>query len=115
MGYIINPKVQKELHLLDNNASCPYCGQVFEAAADMLNKTPCPEPKDLCLCLKCGGFMRFDQNLNLRKIPLAEFMALENSDKQDLLHNYNMLIIYKRLRDELEDITFKLKEYFSDL
>ena len=52
---------------------CPICGKRFECASNFLGEgEPAPAPGDCTLCIKCGSFLTFEEDLQLRLTTLDE-------------------------------------------
>ncbi len=113
MGYEINSRLKKPIHDTDID-HCPYCGQIFDAAAEISKNGLAPTTGDFSVCLTCGGFLRFGLKLKLRKLPLDEFDSLEPEEKAALLTQYMNLKIYKKLKGKESELTFNLKRYFKN-
>lgn len=64
-------------------SDCPYCGDTMDAATSREGATP--KPDDLSLCWKCGGFLRFAEDLTLRPLSEEEFDALGPQNREELL------------------------------
>jgi hypothetical protein len=53
---------------------CPYCGHKMDRAfvADPNGKDSEPKPGDITLCIRCGGAIVFDEQIQFRKPTLQE-------------------------------------------
>lgn len=112
MGYEINPELKNDIHRNDSG-HCPYCGNNLKAHAIPSEDSTPPIPGDFSLCTQCGGFLRFDRDLKLRKLPLDEFDSLESKEKAVILTQYMNLKIMKKLQGKEHELTFDLKKYFK--
>lgn len=45
---------------------CPHCGALLDAASDLGRLRRRPNPGDVSLCIHCGGWMVFTDDLGLR-------------------------------------------------
>ena len=58
---------------------CPHCGAQQNRATSTDGLKGGPEENDITLCMACGTFGAFDQNLAMRKLTPEEMVEVENS------------------------------------
>lgn len=112
MGYEINPQLKKDIHHTGTD-NCPYCGHNLYAATIPTEDSTPPIPGDFSVCAQCGGFLRFDRNLKLGKLPLDEFDSLDPKEKAAILALYMSLRLTKKLKCKEHELTFDIKQYFK--
>jgi hypothetical protein len=54
---------------------CPYCGYFVDRASGVRDWNSRPDPGDFSICMSCGGVMRFNPNMTLRKITALDKIA----------------------------------------
>lgn len=59
-------------------ALCLHCGYHINAASGLTGAAT-PEPEDVTVCLNCGNWMQFDENLSVR-LPDDKAKAFIDSD-----------------------------------
>ena len=67
---------------------CPSCGYDIDAHSPMGKDTPedaVPRPGDVTLCLRCLCYMEYGEGLSLRVLSPAEFQALPDETRADLI------------------------------
>lgn len=59
--------------------SCPKCGHAFECATALDgDENIAPGPNDLTVCIECGCWLRFTDDMNVRAMTPEEIEALPN-------------------------------------
>jgi len=54
---------------------CPHCGYLIDAHTVVKNEVSVtPKPGDYSICLKCTGFMKYDQDMNMLPKRTIEVM-----------------------------------------
>lgn len=75
---------------------CPFCGCKSDAATNMNDETLVPKSGDLSICINCGEFLQYGDNLVLDKMSES---VLDDID-QDTLDE--MLLIRKAILRKLK-------------
>ncbi len=65
-------------------SECPACGATHTAATSAIGDTEAPKANDLSVCIKCGNWNVFDDDLRLRAITESEIAALPDVMFQEL-------------------------------
>jgi len=65
MGYGINPNLKDVYSTKPDH--CPYCGYMISCSKSVAKPGKPTVIGDLALCLGCGGFLTYDQNMKLKK------------------------------------------------
>ena len=73
----------------ENN--CPCCGYKSDAATNMTNEKLVPKSGDLSICINCGDFLQYGDNLILNKLTES---VLDDIDQETL---DEMLLIRKAI------------------
>lgn len=60
-------------------SKCPYCGHKLDAVSNMSGDTG-PSPGDASMCIACGEFLEFDQDM--LPITMSETLRNELDPKQ---------------------------------
>lgn len=58
------------------NDNCPYCGKEFDCATELNGEVKGPSSGDWSVCIACAKPLRFDDELNLRKITKSEVVEI---------------------------------------
>lgn len=93
--------------------SCPYCGKIFNCASIINEDISPPKKKDFSICIKCGGFLEYGENLRLKKLPLGTYLYLDMNIKSKLLNNYDELVNFKTLLGFKKEITFDIDKFLE--
>lgn len=65
---------------------CPDCDYgPMDCASNLFGRNAQPKPGDVSICANCGAFLEFDDELQLRTLPLAKLRALPK-DQRALMH-----------------------------
>jgi hypothetical protein len=65
--------------------NCPWCGTQLTAATDPKDESNAPSPNNAALCLQCGEWCMFTEDLTLRKPTDEEFeMIVANETGRDI-------------------------------
>lgn len=75
---------------------CPACGHDIEASTHLVDEVS-PEPGDVSVCLYCGEFYIFDDDMNFRDPTPEEYVRLEATPELDLVRRAAVLV-HKRMR-----------------
>ena len=63
---------------------CPSCGYQFDSATALENPDAKPKPGDLSICLNCGEWLTFADDLTVRLLESKEFQALPHHIRKRL-------------------------------
>jgi hypothetical protein len=63
------------------DSPCPYCHTVNDASTHSLGKAKPPRPHDMALCMNCGGWMVFNEDLTTREPSPDERVEIEASPR----------------------------------
>lgn len=74
------------------NDQCPKCGYKMDTHTSANDPSETPSPNDISICLNCGTFNKFNEDLKLVEFTQED---LENTDSE--------------LRVEIERISQKIK------
>jgi hypothetical protein len=78
--------------------NCPNCGKNLDSAVCSDASDERPRKGDFSICFACLMFLKFDKNLNLKKVDLNK---LSKKDKLHLLEMKEKLILAKKWYSEL--------------
>lgn len=65
---------------------CPVCGYKAECHTDVDSDVPIPHPGAVALCIECGAFNLFDDNLDLRAPTELEAEEFSRSEQLARVH-----------------------------
>ena len=80
-------------------SECPTCGYRVDAATGV-HCTGGPSPGDVGLCIKCGNFNLYDDNLTLRLPTPQEFAKLK--DDPDILDGQDAIRKMQAMKNNLK-------------
>lgn len=66
------------------NDHCPKCGKLFDRASSVFEDAS-PLPHDLSVCIWCGTFLEFKDDLTLQILPDEVYKSLPKEEKIQLL------------------------------
>jgi hypothetical protein len=63
--------------------ACVHCEAVSNAASNCVDPLDddAPQPGDYSICLRCGGWMRFDERMMMRRLTLSELTEMRDTDE----------------------------------
>jgi len=81
---------------------CPYCGYKMDCASGV-DHNKHPTPRSLSICIMCGGFLKFNDQLSLEKLEDDEFQELPASVQRKLnLVRETVAKVHENKRKELQ-------------
>jgi len=83
---------------LANNV-CPECGCKLDAATFVADESIKPEPGDFSVCIDCGSFMVFDDDMRLEHFPDEKLLELEDKHRLELTKMRRAVMKIKERRD----------------
>lgn len=63
---------------------CPHCKAYLDCASNIESETLRPKPGDVSICIKCGTFLEFDENLTLIYLSDEHFKQLAAKAQEQL-------------------------------
>ncbi len=85
-----------EANLSINPENCPNCGHKFDCDSSLFTPgDPKPSPGDITVCIRCGEFMRFDQQMHRVPLTVDEFVEL-SADIRGQLNRIREVILEMR-------------------
>ena len=65
---------------------CPICGHECDAASAIGDPAIFAEPKpgDYTVCIECGGWLKFGQGLNLKRLTEQDILNMKNEEHDQL-------------------------------
>jgi len=63
---------------------CPSCGKELDASSEFGGAGK-PKPNDLSICLYCGAFLVFNENMTLRMLEPEELAALPHDLRNTMI------------------------------
>jgi len=79
-------------------ALCPHCGYGFDRASVAEGEKKEPRPGDISMCISCGGFLVFTDDIRVRKIEERDWQELDAEAMATLL---NMSLAWEIMRDTI--------------
>lgn len=61
--------------------TCPHCGKEHDRAGG-LTTHKMPKPGDISLCINCGGWNEYDDDLHMKKLPQETLEQIRKDDPQ---------------------------------
>lgn len=74
------------------NNRCPSCDYPLDAATAPSDETIQPKPGDLSVCIACGAFATFTQDLNLQTFPDEKILDLPDEMRMELVRARKMVL-----------------------
>ena len=75
----IDMEMGTPIFVFEEDDHCPQCGSVINAArgcGDDADKSP--DPGDVSICVVCGSYLIFDDNIKVRLMTVDEVCELDN-------------------------------------
>lgn len=66
------------------NDSCPACGHVTSAATYLADESIKPQPGDYSVCIECGAFMVFSEDMRLEHFPDEKMFEMEDEHRIEM-------------------------------
>ena len=61
--------------------SCPMCHKTLDAATDVEDESLKPQPGDYSVCIYCGVFLVFGDDIRMEHFPDENLMEMEDEDR----------------------------------
>ena len=65
---------------------CPNCGKKIDAASGVEDEHAIPEPGDVSICIKCGTFLEFNEDLTVKEATTNTLREVPDEAMAQLLH-----------------------------
>jgi hypothetical protein len=78
---------------------CGHCGEMLDGAS--AGPGAVPGPGDLTMCIKCGGFNRFDDEMLLAKVTDEDIDELDDAGTRTQLRDAQALLRHYRAQSEM--------------
>ena len=75
--------------------NCVVCKTYMDATAPSDGRDSRPGPGDVTICLKCGAFMVFTDDMSVRGISHSEFVTLDPYIQAELMRTWFFINIRK--------------------